>query len=86
MLKIAAFIVDRRNLFFLLFGIAILFSLVASNWVSVEDSLPAYLPESSETSKGLALMEEQFITYGSAKVMAANISYEEAEQIGRAHV
>lgn len=81
MLKIAAFIVDRRNLFFLLFGIAILFSLVASNWVSVEDSLPAYLPESSETSKGLALMEEQFITYGSAKVMAANISYEEAERV-----
>jgi len=30
MLKVATFIVDRRNLFFLLFGIAIVFSLIAS--------------------------------------------------------
>ena len=36
MMKVATFIVDRRNLFFLLFGIAVIFSLIAANWVKVE--------------------------------------------------
>ena len=78
MLKVATFIVDRRNLFFLLFGIAIIFSLVAMNWVQVENKLSAYLPDTTETSQGLDLMEEQFITYGTAKVMVTNIPYDEA--------
>jgi predicted RND superfamily exporter protein len=81
MVKVATFIVDRRNLFFLLFGIAIIFSLVSMNWVKVENSLAAYLPESAETSRGLDLMDEEFITYGSAKVMVANITYDNAKAI-----
>ncbi len=78
MLKVATFVVDRRNLFFLLFGIAIIFSLVSMNWVKVENELSAYLPDTTETSQGLDLMEEQFITYGTAKVMVTNIPYDEA--------
>lgn len=78
MLKMATFIVDRRNLFFLIFGIAIIFSLVSMNWVKVENELSAYLPDTTETSQGLDLMEEQFITYGTAKVMVTNIPYDEA--------
>ncbi len=81
MIKVATFIVDRRNLFFLLFGIAIIFSLVSMNWVSVENSMSAYLPDTTETSQGLDLMEEQFITYGTAKIMVTNIPYDEAENI-----
>ena len=81
MIKLATFIVDRRNLLFLLFGIAIIFSVVAMNWVNVENSLPAYLPETTETRQGLDLMEEQFITYGSADVMVTNIPYDKAEEI-----
>ena len=81
MIKVATFIVDRRNLFFLLFGILIIFSVVAMGWVKVENSLSAYLPDTTETSQGLDLMEEQFITYGSAKVMVANITYDEAQDI-----
>ncbi len=81
MLKVATFIVDRRNLFFLLFGIAIIFSVISMNWVSVENSMSAYLPHSTETRQGLERMEEQFITYGSAQVMVTNIPYQEAEKI-----
>ena len=81
MIKVATFVVDRRNLFFLLFGIAIIFSVVSMNWVSVENSMSAYLPDTTETSKGLDLMEEQFITYGTAKIMVTNIPYDEAENI-----
>lgn len=81
MIKIATFIVDKRNLFFLLFGIAIVFCLIASNWVSVENALSAYLPKEAQTTIGLDLMEEQYITYGSADVMIMNISYEKAQKL-----
>ncbi|MBR6469758.1 MAG: MMPL family transporter, partial [Lachnospiraceae bacterium] len=81
MLKICGFIVDKRNLFFLIFIILGVFSAFSRNWVKVENSLAAYLPQSTETKQGLDLMEEQFITYGSCKVMIANISYIQAEEI-----
>lgn len=81
MIKVATFIVDRRNLFFLIFGIAIIFSLFSSSWVKVENALSAYLPESTETSKGLSRMEDEFITYGSAKIMVTNVTYETACEI-----
>lgn len=81
MIKVATFIVDRRNLFFLIFGIWIIFSLFSANWVSVENSMSAYLPDTTETSQGLNRMEEEFITYGSAQIMITNITYETAEQI-----
>ncbi len=81
MTKVATFIVDRRNLFFLLFGIAIVFSLLSMNWVNVENSMSAYLPDTTETRQGLNRMEEQFLTYGTAKVMVTNIPYSEAEKI-----
>ena len=79
--RLAAFIVDKRNLVFLLIGIAIIFSVFSQNWVEVENDLTAYLPASSATKEGLNVMREQFITYGSAKIMVANISYEEAEAL-----
>ncbi|MBQ8982274.1 MAG: MMPL family transporter [Lachnospiraceae bacterium] len=81
LVKIAAFIVDKRNLFFLIFGIAVIFSLFSSKWVKVENELAAFLPESFETNRGLTLMEDQFLTYGSAEVMVENISYDDAEAL-----
>ena len=81
MLRLAAHIVDKRNLVFLLVGIALIFSLAARNWVSVENDLTAYLPSDSETKEGLDVMKDQFITYGSANIMVANVSYEEAEAL-----
>ncbi|MBR6469293.1 MAG: MMPL family transporter [Lachnospiraceae bacterium] len=81
MLKICGFIVDKRNLFFLIFIILTIFSAFSRNWVSVENSLAAYLPQSTETKQGLDLMEEEFVTYGSCTVMIANVSYSQAEKI-----
>lgn len=83
MLKICGFIVDKRNLFFLLFGILIIFSAISRNWVNVENSMSHYLPDSTETKQGLDLMEKEFITYGTCNVMVANVSYEQAQSIGR---
>jgi predicted RND superfamily exporter protein len=81
MTKLATFIVDKRNLVFLLMGIMLVFSLFSKNWVVVENELTAYLPSTSETRKGLDVMEEQFTTFGSAKIMFANVSYARAQEI-----
>lgn len=81
MLKICGFIVDKRNLFFLLFGLLIIFSAISRNWVGVENSMAHYLPGTTETRQGLDLMEEEFITYGTCNVMVANVSYGQAEEI-----
>lgn len=83
MLKICGFIVDKRSLFFLLFGILIIFSAISRNWVGVENSMSYYLPGTTETRQGLDLMEEEFITYGTCNVMIANVSYDQAERIYR---
>ena len=56
MVKVATFIVDRRNLFFLLFILMILFSVVSMNWVKVENALSAYLPETTETRQVFYLL------------------------------
>lgn len=79
--KVAAFIVDKRNLFFFIFAVLIVFSAFSRNWVHVENKLSAYLAEDSETRQGLDVMQNEFLTYGTAKVMIANISYEQAEAI-----
>ena len=42
--KIATFIVDKRNLFFLLYAFALIFSIVATGWVKVENDITTYLP------------------------------------------
>ena len=81
MIKVATFIVDRRNLFFLLFGLLIVFSVFSVNWVKVENQLSAFLPQTTETRQGLDRMEEEFITYGTAQIMVTNISYEKADEI-----
>ena len=79
--NLATFIVDKRNLFFLLTIIMLIFSAFSRNWVEVESDLAAYLPENSETRQALDIMEEQFTTYGSAQVMVANITQHQAEEL-----
>ncbi|WP_026516068.1 MMPL family transporter [Butyrivibrio sp. MC2021] len=81
MLKICGFIVDKRNLFFLIYAILCIFSVIANGWVKVENDLAYYLPSDCETRQGLDLMEEEFTTYGSVKTMVANISYDQALMI-----
>ena len=81
MYKLAAFIVDKRNLFFLLFIFALIFSVFAKDWVKVENDITKYLAEDTETRQSLTIMDEEFVTYGTASVMAANVTYSTAEDI-----
>lgn len=81
MVKLATVIVDRRNLFFLLTIIGLIFSAFSRNWVEVENDLTYYLPNDAETKIALNLMEDQFTTYGTAEVMVANIPYQDASAL-----
>ena len=76
--KLSTFIVDKRNLIFLLTIILLIFSVFSRNWVKVESDLTYYLPADSETKQALNIMDEQFVTYGTAEIMVANITPEQA--------
>lgn len=73
--KLATFIVDKRNLFFLLYVFAAVFCVFSMNWVQVENDVTTYLPEDTETRQGLVAMNENFATFGTAQVMVSNVTY-----------
>lgn len=79
--RIATWIVDKRNLIFLLYVAALAFCLVSRNWVQVNNEITDYLPEDTETRIGIDLMDREFTTFGSATIMVSNITYEQAKQL-----
>ena len=79
--KLATFIVDKRNLFFLLYIFAFIFCVFSMNWVEVENDVTTYLPEDTETRQGLEAMNANFVTFGTARIMVSNITYETAEEL-----
>lgn len=81
MMKLATLIVDKRKGFYLIFIMLIVFSLVSMDKVKVNNDLTSYLPDTTETRQGLDLMDAQFTTYGTARVMVCNITLEEAERL-----
>lgn len=78
-LSLATFIVDKRKAIEVLFVIAIIYSILSVGKVQVNQDITSYLPPESETRRGLTVMDEEFVTYGSARVMVANITYDEAD-------
>lgn len=76
--KVAQFVVDKRNLFFLLYAAALVFCLFSMNWKSVETDVTVYLNEESETRQGIDTMNEHFAMFSSARVMVSNVTYDEA--------
>ncbi len=79
MMKLSTLIVDKRKGFYLIFILLILYSVFSMNKVKVNNDLTSYLPDTTETRQGLDLMEEQFVTYGTARVMVCNVTFQEAE-------
>ena len=59
--RLAAFIVDKRKAFYLLYiGLAI-FCVFSRGWVSVAADLTAYLPAEREPRQGLTATDEGFV-------------------------
>ena len=84
MMRVARFIVNKRKAFIALFLLACIYSVLSMSKVKVINDLTDYLPESTETRQGLDIMDEQFTTFGSAKIMVTNITYEKALQLAKA--
>lgn len=78
---VAEFIVDKRNLFFLIFVCACIFSFFSVRWVEVEEDITKYLDKSTETRRGVELMDKEFKTFATADMMVASISYDRALKI-----
>ncbi|MCM1100045.1 MAG: MMPL family transporter [Clostridium sp.] len=81
MMKLSTLIVDKRKGFYLVFIVLIIFSVLSMNKVKVNNDLTTYLPDTTETRQGIDLMDEQFITYGTARIMVCNITCEEARRL-----
>ena len=78
MYRLAEFIVDRRKAFMVFFVIAVVYCLFRISDVQVENDVTKYLPESTETRQGVDIMDSEFETHGSAKILLANITYDQA--------
>ena len=81
MRKLAEFIVDKRKLLLIIFIAAAIGSVIMSSHINVIQELTDYLPDDTETSIGLDVMDEQFTTFGTAKVMVQNVTYDQAKVI-----
>ena len=79
--KIAAFIVDKRTLFFLLYIFALIFSVFSMGWVEVENDVTVYLSEDTEIRQGLEAMYANYVTPGTARIMVSNITLETAHTL-----
>ena len=79
--RISEYIVNKRKAFMVFFILAAVFSVFSSSWVKVSNKLSDYLPESTKTKQGLDIMDENFTTFGTAKVMVNNIYYEKALEL-----
>ena len=79
--RIAAFIVDKRKAFFVLFMVMAVYAVFSINKVKVNNDLTDYLEEDSETRQGLTIMNDEFVTFGSGKILVANITYQRALEL-----
>lgn len=81
MQKFATFAVDKRYILFAIYAVGIIFSMFSMNWVQVENDLTVYLPEDTETRQGVQILQENFFTPATARVMVSNVTYETAEKL-----
>ncbi|MGN1326922.1 MAG: hypothetical protein ACI4VQ_02395, partial [Clostridia bacterium] len=60
MRKITNFIVDKRHIILVIFLILTVIAAIISTKVDINDDISKYLPSTSETRKGMDIMEEDF--------------------------
>lgn len=82
--RFAEFVVSKHKLFLVIFAALCIFSIIAMGWTEVENDVAAYLPDTYEARQGLDIMEKEFETYGSAKILVENITEAEAVETAEA--
>ena len=78
MKRIASFIIKCRYINFLLFAVAAVFCVLSMGKVKVNNDLKTFLPEDTETRRGLVVMQDEFVTYASTSFMVKDVAYEDA--------
>lgn len=78
MKKITSFIVDKKNYIIILFIALIAYCVWGMGQVNIEYDITSYLPSNTDTKQALDIMEEEFVTFGTTKIMLRNISFEDA--------
>ena len=81
--KVSEFIVDKRMIIFVIVILGMIFSAFSVGWVEVENDLSSFLPEKSDSKAGVDVMFDEFTLYGSAQIMVANVTLEEANLISK---
>ncbi len=81
MKKITDFIVEKRYFILVLFLILTVISLFLSNQVKVNHDMTKYLPDSSDTRKGMDIMDKEFkeLKDSSLNIMVKDLTVEEKE-------
>ena len=81
--RISELIVDKRRIIFIVVILGMIFSAFSVGWTEVENDLSSFLPEKSDSKAGVDLMFNEFTLYGSAQIMVANVTLEEANLISK---
>ena len=81
LIKLGDFIANYRYFSLIIFLGLFLFGLVNINNVKINDSIVSYLPNNTETKQGLDIMEKEFGSLNTIKLMISNISLEDANNL-----
>ena len=84
MKKITDFIVNKRNYILIIFIILAIVSAIVSKNVTINDDMTKYLPSTSETRRGMDIMEKEFSDIqetSSLEVMFKGLSPEKKQEI-----
>lgn len=79
--RVAEWIVNRRRLLLILVVAALIFCAFSSGWVEVDNELSSFLSEEAEARRGLEIMADEFVTYGTAEVMVEDVTPEQAQSL-----
>lgn len=81
MKKFASFIVNHSKLILIIFIPILILCALTMDKVNVEYSITSYLPADTDTKKGLDIMDNEFVTYGTSTFLIRNITYEDASEL-----
>lgn len=83
MKKISTFIVEKRNIIYLLFIAAVVYCAMSVGKTQVNSDLTSFLPPETQTRRGLQIMESEFTTYAGAEIMISNVTLDIAEDLSK---
>ena len=79
--RISDFIINKRLFIILVFAAAVIYCVLSMGRVRVNSDIKSLLPSGTDTRRGMAIMKEEFVTYGTADVMVSGVTYEQAEEL-----